>query len=142
MIQWVHQHCLEWARFKRRALYGDEGWPPRSSLGRVIDEGPGASHSTLRDNFPEVMTGVALQVSRALAKMAATHEMEKQWLVVHLHYLYPDKARAKADAMRISAPTYWQHVNCAHSYLAGQIEDVEPQRAGEIQQPCRRAGGN
>jgi hypothetical protein len=127
----VHQHCLEWARFKRKALFGNEGWPSRSTLGRIIEEGHGASHTQFRNNFPEVMTGIALQVSRALAKMAATHEMERPWLVIHAHYLYPGKARAKADAMRISTPTYWQQVSCAHSYLAGQIEDVE--------EPTRRA---
>jgi len=132
MIQWVHAHCLEWGRLKRKALFGSEGWPARSTLGRLIDEGHGASHASVwRNHFPEVMTGVALQVSRALAKMAATQEMEKQWLVVHLHYLYPDKARAKADALKISVPVYWNTLGCAHSYLAGQIEDVE--------EPTRRA---
>jgi hypothetical protein len=49
----------------------------------------------------------------------------RPWLVIHVHYIYPDKARAKADAVGISTPTYWQQVNCAHSYLAGPIDDVE-----------------
>lgn len=44
MINWVHDACNEWGR-QMRARSRDQGYPPRSLLGKLVEEGPGAGSS-------------------------------------------------------------------------------------------------
>lgn len=133
MIQWVHHACLEWGRAKRRIMDGTEGWPTRSMLGRLIEEGAcGASQpGMIRNRYPEVMLGNALQVSIALTRMAASHRMEIQCLVVSAHYVAPGCAPVKAQLIDIAIKDYWKKLHEGHIFIAAHfVEAPDELRAG------------
>jgi hypothetical protein len=50
VIDWVHELLLDWGKYQRRQ---PTGWPTRSVVGRIIEEGPtGASDSRPGTNTP------------------------------------------------------------------------------------------
>lgn len=126
MIDWVDTACREWSGPARALFYGKAlGWPARSLLGRLVDEGPtGASTVGFYQPMPEGFTGTALQVSIALRKMAETQRFEKPWIVVHAHYIFAGRASAKAAQIGISVPHYWRELHTAHAFIAAKLDDV------------------
>lgn len=128
MIAWVDDYCRAWGAHKRWVLLApDQGWPERSILGRLIEEGPGAGHGECTSRVPvkdppEPYT----LVSVALQRMAATHEMGKPIEVLHAHYLLPERAKQKAPALGVSVKQYWNLLHTAHAFIAGNIS-----RSGE-----------
>lgn len=121
MIAWVDDYCRTWGAHKRWVLSApDQGWPERSVLGRLIEEGPGAGHesftsrSPVRDP-PEPYT----LVSVALQRMAATHEMGKPIEVIHAHYLLPERAKQKAPKLGLTVRQYWNLLHAGHAFIAG-----------------------
>ncbi len=121
MIDWVHTSCLEWgAQYRARAY--DSGFPPRSMLGKLVDEGQGAETSRFYQHFPEVYRRGAVEVSVAVQRMTGTMRLEWPCKVFLAHYLFGGKAKAKAKEMHIDMPTYWRHLHSAHCFIAASIE--------------------
>lgn len=123
MIDWVHDYCCEWGRAKRRLLSSEDGWPSRSMLGRLIEEGAvGAAQSgTVRNHYPEVLEGRALEVNTALRRMMETHQMELQCWVVFAHYVVKGHAKGKAVALDIKVDDYWKHLHAGHCFIAAHF---------------------
>lgn len=95
MIEWVHEAMYTWGIQRRRLDLGGrpindgwhvDGWPSRSIAGKTKDEQMGASHVATKQVYPEVLTGEALQVSRALA--TASEAMRR---LAYAHYVVPKK---------------------------------------------------
>lgn len=135
MIDWVDTACREWSGPARALFYGKAlGWPSRSLLGRLVDEGPtGASTVGFYQPMPESFTGTALDVSRALRRMAETQKFERPWIVVHAHYIFAGRAPAKAQAIKITVPQYWRELHTAHAFIAARLEEV-PRETKLLQQ--------
>lgn len=121
--------CEQWAS-QRRKILGISPLEPKdrvgkltSTLGAVREEGEGASQGTSTQKFPEVYIGDALLVNLAWKSMESAwrHTMEAHYVYVHDHRGDRIKARAKANALEISLPTYWKHItfskNYVHSYV-------------------------
>lgn len=121
MIDWVHTSCMEWAHQYRARRY-DTGFPPRSMLGKLVEEGAGAGSSKFYQYFPEPYRGEAMDVSVAVQKMMSTMRLEWPCTVLLAHYLFAGKAKGKAKDLHIDMPTYWRHLHSAHCYIAGVIE--------------------
>lgn len=121
MIPWVDDQCRAWGAHKRWLLTGDDdGWPERSPLGKLIEEGPGAGHGSTIARMPIKDPPVAYRfVTIALTRMAATHELERPIEVVGMHYLLRGKARGKAEELGISTKQYWTLLHTAHAFMAG-----------------------
>ncbi len=120
MIAWVDNQCRAWSAHYRWVMTGEDGWPERSILGRLIEEGPGAGHTGYGSHVPikdppEAYTLVTL----ALRHMADTHEMVLARDAIHWHYLARGKASAKAPALGVSVKQYWNLIHTAHAYIAG-----------------------
>jgi len=120
MIGWVDEQCKAWSAHRRWLELGSEhGWPSRSILGRLIEEGPGAGHVPfgtripIRDDPPSYTL-----VTLALMRMAETHQMELPHIVVRAHYLFAGKARGKATDLKMSLRQYWQHLHAAHAFIS------------------------
>jgi len=119
MITWVDEQCRAWGAHKRWLTWGMHGWPERSLLGKLVEEGPGAGSCSfvarvpIKDAPPNYTA-----INLALRKMADTHELEKPWLVIHAHYVFGGKASAKAPILRISVPQYWQQLHTAHAFIS------------------------
>lgn len=119
MIAWVDEQCRSWGAHKRWLSFGEYGWPERSLLGKLIAEGPGAGSGSFVPRIPIKESPPAYNaINSALRKMADTHEMEKAWLVVHAHYVFGGRAKAKAPILNISLPQYWQQLHAAHAFIS------------------------
>lgn len=121
MIAWVDDQCRTWGHHRRWILLTkDGGWPERSVLGRLIEEGPGAGHEDFRSRMPyrEPPEAYTL-VSVALQRMAATHELGKPLEVINAHYLLDGKAKQKAPWLGLSTAQYWSLLHTAHAFIAG-----------------------
>lgn len=120
MIIWVDEECRSWGAHKRWMRHAQDGWPERSILGRLIEEGPGAGHTAFTSRVPvtdppEAYTAVNL----ALQLMALTHELEKPIQVIHAHYVDYGKAKQKAPSLGVSLKQYWNLLHTAHAFIAG-----------------------
>jgi hypothetical protein len=119
MIAWVDEQCRSWGAHKRWLVYGEHGWPPRSILGKLIEEGPGAGESVFVARVPIHDDPPAYTaVNVALQKMAETHEMYTPWIVVHAHYVVGGKAKTKAPDIGVSLPQYWRLLHAAHAFIS------------------------
>lgn len=121
MISWVDEACRSWGAHKRWVLSApDQGWPERSILGRLIDEGPGAGHCEAGSRVPiKDAPEPYVLVSVALQRMAATHEMGKPIEVIHAHYLLPERAKQKAPRLGLTVRQYWNLLHAGHAFIAG-----------------------
>jgi hypothetical protein len=119
MIAWVDEQCRAWGAHKRWLMFGQHGWPERSLLGKLVEEGPGAGSGSfvarvpIKD-CPPSYTAITL----ALKRMAYTHELEKPWLVINAHYLFAGQAKNKAPILQISVPQYWQQLQAGHAFIS------------------------
>jgi len=128
MIDWVHASCNEWGRQMRKRAY-DTGYPPRSLLGKLVEEGPGAGSNRFYQHIPQMLEGEARDVSIAVQNMFGTMSMEDPCVVVVAHYLFPGKAAGKARALHMDMQKYWRHLHAAHSYIAACIGQPVKQTA-------------
>jgi len=117
--------CEQWAKERRMVLGIDlEKLQPRErlgklscTLGQVREEGEGASQSTFNQNFPEVYTGMALEVHRGFCAMNG------QWRqVMDAHYVWrPLTVRAKIAVLKIPSHEYWSRLARLKIYLSGAL---------------------
>ena len=120
MITWVDEECRAWGAHKRWLQYAQQGWAPRSPLGRLIDEGPGAGHESVLSRVPIKDPPPAyLAINVALQKMALTHELEQPILIVHAHYTDLARVKQKAPKLGVSVKQYWLLLHTAHAFIAG-----------------------
>jgi hypothetical protein len=120
MIPWVDEQCTAWGNHRRWMLHGVDGWPERSILGRLMEEGPGAGHESVLSHCPikDPPESYTL-VSVALQKMAETHELEKPIQVLQAHYVLNGRAKEKAPWVGVSLKQYWNLLHTAHAFIAG-----------------------
>jgi hypothetical protein len=122
MIAWVDEVCRTWGAHKKWIMHGKDGWPERSILGRLIEEGPGAGHESFSSTVPikDAPEGYVL-VSVALQRMAATHELGKAIEVINAHYVKNGKAVTKAPDIGVSVKQYWNLLHTGHAFIAGMV---------------------
>lgn len=130
MIAWVDEVCRTWGAHKKWIMYGVDGWPEKSILGRLIEEGPGAGHEDMRSRVPikDPPDGYVL-VSVALQRMAATHELGKAIEVINAHYTKNGKAITKAPELGVSVKQYWNLLHTGHAFIAGMTLAPENDKA-------------
>lgn len=129
MIPWVHESCKAWARHRRWLEAQTElGWPSRSMLGKLMDEGPGAGSSggTFGSSVPisdppKDYAGISF----ALQRMISGYALRRQAEVVQVHYLGTGDVKTKAAALQMSVSQYWDFLHSAHAYFAGFLEAGE-----------------
>ena len=126
MIDWIHRYCIEWGRAKRKIMSQADVWPTRTLLGKMMDEGVcGAGQAGPdKNHFPEVMEGHALEVNIAVKRMANTHRMEAECMVIWAHYVLSGHAKAKAKHLEISRDDYWRYLNAGHSFIAAHFPEA------------------
>jgi hypothetical protein len=115
----IDRWLMQWA-IQRRQMEGLAPLEPKdrigklaSTLGAVREEGEGASQGVTSQSFPEVYTGTALMVHRAIS------EMDRHWAhVISLHFVFrniPVKRKAKEACTNVAA--YWKTLALAKSYV-------------------------
>lgn len=114
-----------WASWVR----GNEGaWPPRTLLGRIIEEGiSGAAHTREIALMPIQI----VRTDRAVAKLE--HPLRK---VIKVYYLTHAASEVKAAACRVSRATFWRRVErgqlAVYLHLCGETENGYSQADSKI----------
>ena len=98
-----------------RILYGGkDGWPSRTVLARMIEEGAlGASSSRFMQFFPECLDSDALKYNTAIKQLS-----ERDREILFVDYVVIGKSKVKASRMGIARQTYFQRRDSAHTRLA------------------------
>jgi hypothetical protein len=143
--------CEDWARERRKVLGLDLGTTlagsglklrPEERLGRlsctlgaVVEEKVGAGERTERvnenghrnQNWPEVYTGMALEVHRGFCAM----RFEWRQVMDMQYALRTTPTKIKADFLGIKTAMYWQRFGHMKIFLAGflRLERVETQKS-------------
>ena len=115
--EWLEPMIDTWAGQTRYLLHGVDGWPLRTVLARVIEEGAGASHSAPNQRTFEVYRRDGLAIRRAMEGMPL---LQRQVFVAH--YLADGHAAEKAKILGLSKARYWAILDTAYYYIAGHIE--------------------
>jgi hypothetical protein len=110
MIDHIHHRCITWGRRIRQIYLGKDGWPSRSILGKLSEEGVlGASATRLVQSYSEVLTGEALETACAIKVLD-----EESREVLFVHYVVIGKGKTKAYRLGISRDTYYERLHRAH----------------------------
>lgn len=128
MIDWVHAEAEPWGRQIRWTYLGKDGWPSRTMLGKLIDEGiVGASASKFTQFFPEHLSAEALAFNRVYKTLG-----EDDQLALFVHYVVIGKGKTKAHRMGIPVRTYYDRLDRAHKAFASaqhRLHKIVPFRA-------------
>jgi hypothetical protein len=115
--------CGQWASQRRKMLGIDQIEPKdrlgklNSTLGAVREERDGASQGVVSQNFPEVYTGITLEVHRAF------HAMNREWRqVIQLQYVWREiPVKVKAASIDCSIRDYWHRLNFGKAFIQGFV---------------------
>jgi len=115
MIDWIHADCTNWGHQMRAVYLGQDGWPSRTTLGKLIEEGVvGASAGKMMRFFPESLNVEALRVNRVIKTMA-----EDDRITLFVHYVVVGKGKVKAHRMGLPLRTYYDRLDQAHKRYSG-----------------------
>ena len=107
----------EWGRQVWRLWMQDQGWPARTLLGRIIDEGlTGAGHTGGKQWYPEAFDDKGQLVSRALRRMP-----ESDRNAIAIHYAVPVPVKRKLVVLKIPESTYFRSLRAARDRLANLL---------------------
>lgn len=118
--EWLEPMIESWVFQTRRAWSGSDGWPLRTVLARVMEEGAGASHSAPNQRVFEVYVNDGLAIRRAMDGMPI---LQRQ--VFAAHYLADGNATEKSQALGMSRARYWQVLDNAYFWIAGHMRSEE-----------------
>lgn len=114
MIDYIESRCKEWGHAVRAIYVGKDGWPSRSVLGKLREEGVlGASCDKLAQHYREVLTGERLDTGNAIKRLG-----EEDRAILFVHYVVIGKGKVKAARLGVSRKTYYDYVNKAQGHLA------------------------
>lgn len=114
MIDYIHVRCLNWGRGIRAIYLGTDGWPSRSVIGKLRDEGVlGASCDKLTQHYREVLTGEQLVTGNAIKTLG-----EHDRAILFVHYVVIGKGKVKAARLGMARSTYYTYVERAQGHLA------------------------
>lgn len=155
--QWVRLACVKWGRVKCRIWRGEGDWYvtvedgqvrkqrhvdgyAQSFLGRLLDERYAGRDPNVRQHWPEVYWGEALDVQRGILGMA-----EGAFRALHLRYVFdPDfglSARDKARLLRLSIAEYWRNVDRGETWIWAKLDEntcINGLRPPQVPEPTKK----
>jgi hypothetical protein len=130
MISWVNAVCKEWGRAQYWLLFGKGGFPTRTILGKLMEEGVvGAACSQFTMEYPEVLTGDNLVVANAIKTLS-----EVPRSVVTVHYVFRMPTRLKYAKLGMGRTSYYDTLNLSHVQLANAIDAIDSKNSGQNRQ--------
>ena len=132
MIGWVHEACRSWGRAKYWVMFGKGGYPTRTMLGKLIEEGVvGAACSQFTMEYPEVLMDENLKMENAIKTLPETPRT-----VITIHYVFRLPTKAKYAKLGIGKGTYYDALAHAHTMLEARYQ------VREMQDKLREVGQN
>lgn len=114
LIDWVDSRCRLWGLARRHLDLKLESWP-ESVWARIRDGIPPESFA--ERNFPEVFTGDALLVRRAIPALT-----DRQRAHIYVHYVVPVPTKEKILRLGHSRENYYQMLAASHRRLANMMD--------------------
>lgn len=125
MIDWIREAARQWGAEMRWLYCGKDGWPPRTTLAKLIEEGNhGAAVSRFHQHFPECLSPGALVTNNTIRRLARRHQ-EMFWI----HDVIRGRVKHKAKTMDISVRTYFAWLDEAHQLFAHASHEVAAQNS-------------
>lgn len=126
MIDWIHARCREWGYQVRKINMGNQGWPPRTVLDKMIREGVlgAASGGKFSQYCPEVLTEEALQMNNAI-KQLSEQDREHLFLV----YVIREKAKVTMQRLGVTRTAYYDLVDNLHKRINTSLFLVSEQNS-------------
>jgi hypothetical protein len=122
-LDWIDQAARQWAR-ERRRLYGLDPFltsreilgPMRSTLGQRRDLHAGARSNLVEQRWPEVYTGIALEVHRAYRGSPPAIKT-----ILDAHYCARGTVNVKAQFLGLKRKDYGFLVGRARAILEAEL---------------------
>lgn len=131
MIDWIHSACKDWGYQIRKINYGNQGWPPRTILDKMIREGIlGASFGQLSQHFPECLSEEALKINNAIKRLT-----EKDREILFIIYVVGEKSKLTMRRYSLERTAYYDLVDAVHKRINTALYLVETEHN---RQNCRR----
>jgi len=108
-IRVLHQRLEAWAKWSRERI--STGWPERTILGRLIEEGPGASHSS---GAPTAIPDAIAEMDRAVGHLTGDDRR-----VIREYYLRWEPREVLARRLRLTPKRMDGILNRARWRLVG-----------------------
>ena len=121
MIDWVHEECLDWGAYMRRATHG---WPSKNMVWRMWRELGASSRNKKAHTEPKG----SLQIFHpSNSRVADLHRIwrgmpEELNQVMLACYVHKGSKQARADWLDVSVTRMYELQENAHYYIAGVIQ--------------------
>ncbi len=110
MIDWVRDDAKHWGWQMRITHCGKDGWPPRTTLDKMIKEGVlGASVGRFAQHLPECLDEAALEFNNLLKTLPEEHRVR-----FFIHDCILGKAKFKAWRLGETKTMYYDRLDEAH----------------------------
>lgn len=130
MIDWIDQRCRDWGHQVKYIYFGRGGWPPKTTLARMIEEGIlGASAGRFVQHFPEFMPPECQQINNAVKRL-----VERDREVLFRMYVVKDKAKVLMAEFSMSRNAFYDFVDGIHKRLSASLYLNDKQNT----ENCRR----
>lgn len=130
MIDWIHDGCCKLGA-ELRALYcGKDGWPPRSMLAKMIEEGSlGAAAIRYTQYVPSYLSKESVKFNNALKTLS---EEDREFFLID--YVVIGKGKVKAARIGIARSTYYGKRDALHAHLSQAFHRIAsgPDKKAEI----------
>lgn len=121
MINWLDSILRDWGKAQYWLLFGKQGFPTRTMLGKLIEEGVvGAAFNKFTMTYPEVLQGENLIVANAVKTLP-----ENPRTVVTAHYVIRMPTKQKYAHLGISKTVYYDTLSAAHLLIANALQAQE-----------------
>jgi hypothetical protein len=130
MIDWIHARCREWGYQMRYLYIGQDGWPSRTTLARMIEEGAlGASVGRFVQHHPECLGEEALQLNNAIKRLG-----ERDREILFVIYIVREKGKITMARYSLSRTAYYDWVDEVHKRISMSLNYISEQNS----QKCRQ----
>lgn len=113
MIDWIHSRCKEWGYQVRKINLGNQGWPPRTILDKMIKEGIlGAASGRFCQHYPECLGEEELKINNAVKRLS-----ENDREILFLMYVVREKPKGIMQRYEISRTQFYNLVDEIHKRI-------------------------
>lgn len=130
MIDWIHQRCRSWGSQVRWLYIGKDGWPSRTTLARMIEEGAlGAATGRFVQHHPECLAPEELQLNNAIKRLG-----ERDREVLFVIYVVREKGKATMARYSLSRTAYYDWVDEVHKRVSSSLNYMSEQNSQKCSQ--------
>jgi hypothetical protein len=113
MIDWIHARCKEWGYQMHKINLGNEGWPPRTILDKMIKEGIlGAASGRFVQHYPECLGEEEVKINNAIKRMSETDRE-----ILFAYYVLRTKPKMIMAAYSFSRTQFYDCIDEIHKRI-------------------------